>query len=137
MKMKPAPYGLKHGLALDKGVAGMRNAKAFLAIGLALVFGWSCMQCRLGSGREVLAQSRTDLAAINVDYPEDGSIFPPEITAPTFIWHDAIEGRRSVDDRCGVQRRLAGIRFQSQGVRLRIGEIDPRACFRRAMNCPS
>ena len=25
---------------------------------------------------------------ITVDYPEEGSIFPPEITPPTFLWHD-------------------------------------------------
>ena len=125
--MKPAPYGLKHGLALDKGVAGMRNAKAFLAIGLALVFGWSCMQCRLGSGREVLAQSRTDLAAINVDYPEDGSIFPPEITAPTFIWHDQSKAAAAWTIDVSFSDGSPAVRFQSQGLRLRIGEIDPRA----------
>ena len=27
-------------------------------------------------------------AAITVDYPEEGSIFPPEIVPPTFLWHD-------------------------------------------------
>ena len=29
------------------------------------------------------------LAAITVDYPADGSVFPPEITPPTFLWRDA------------------------------------------------
>ncbi len=28
------------------------------------------------------------LAAITVDYPDDGSLFPPEITPPTFLWRD-------------------------------------------------
>src|ERR1019366_8021330 len=28
------------------------------------------------------------LAAITVDYPSEGSIFPPEITPPTFLWRD-------------------------------------------------
>ena len=27
-------------------------------------------------------------APITIDYPLDGSIFPPEIIAPTFLWHD-------------------------------------------------
>ncbi|MGA3027879.1 MAG: hypothetical protein ABSF98_24250, partial [Bryobacteraceae bacterium] len=28
-------------------------------------------------------------AAITVDYPAEGSIFPPDISAPTFLWRDA------------------------------------------------
>ena len=28
------------------------------------------------------------LTAITVDYPSEGSIFPPEITPPTFLWRD-------------------------------------------------
>jgi len=27
--------------------------------------------------------------AIAIDYPEEGSIFPPEITPPAFLWHDS------------------------------------------------
>src|SRR5208337_1476574 len=34
-------------------------------------------------------QSAQRLAPITLDYPEDGSIFPPEITPPTFLWYDA------------------------------------------------
>ena len=30
-------------------------------------------------------------APITIDYPLEGSIFPPEITAPTFLWHDPAE----------------------------------------------
>ena len=32
--------------------------------------------------------SAASLAPITIDYPQDGSILPPEITPPTFIWHD-------------------------------------------------
>ena len=28
------------------------------------------------------------LAEVTIDYPTDGSIFPPDIIAPTFLWHD-------------------------------------------------
>ena len=30
-------------------------------------------------------------AQVTIDYPAEGSIFPPEITAPTFLWRDAAE----------------------------------------------
>jgi len=40
-------------------------------------------------------------AGIVVDYPEDGSIFPPEMTAPTFLFRDRggpwIGGYESID----------------------------------------
>ena len=29
------------------------------------------------------------LTPISIDYPEEGSIFPPGITPPTFLWRDA------------------------------------------------
>ena len=62
---------------------------------------------------------------INIDYPEDGSIFPPEITAPTFLWRDAAE--------TAVQWRIdisfgdgsAAVHATSKGARIRIGKIDP------------
>ena len=86
--MKPVRYGLNRGLAFVKGSAAMRNAKASLGIGLAVVLAWSAIEYRLGNGGFVFAQTHADPAAITVDYPANGSIFPPEITPPTFIWHD-------------------------------------------------
>ncbi|MBN2137495.1 MAG: tetratricopeptide repeat protein [Sedimentisphaerales bacterium] len=32
-----------------------------------------------------------DCLAIVIDYPFEGSVFPPEIVAPTFLWHDQAE----------------------------------------------
>ena len=29
-----------------------------------------------------------NVAGITIDYPSEGSIFPPEMIAPTFLWHD-------------------------------------------------
>src|ERR1700677_1661758 len=39
--------------------------------------------------REHLALQVSAGAALTIDYPQDGSIFPQEITPPTFIWRDA------------------------------------------------
>jgi hypothetical protein len=35
------------------------------------------------------------LSRVAVDYPEEGSVFPPEIAAPTFLWRDAAENARA------------------------------------------
>jgi tetratricopeptide (TPR) repeat protein len=74
----------------------------------------------------VPAASAQGLAPITIDYPQDGTIFPPEITAPTFLWRDAAEttGLWSIEVTFGDGS--APIRVESPGERLRIGEIDPR-----------
>ena len=36
-------------------------------------------------------QPEAPAAALAIDYPRTGSIFPPEITPPTFLWHDGAE----------------------------------------------
>jgi hypothetical protein len=67
-------------------------------------------------------------ASVAIDYPADGSILPPEITPPTFLWRDPAAGvttwRIDVDFGGGG----AGIRATSTGERPRLGEADPR-CY--------
>jgi hypothetical protein len=67
-----------------------------------------------------------NLAAIAIDYPEEGSIFPPEITPPTFLWRDASDSASAWTIDVAFTDGSAGIRAKSVGERLRIGEIDPR-----------
>jgi len=65
-------------------------------------------------------------APITIDYPEQGSIFPPEITPPAFLWRDPVEGAAV----WRVEIKFAGgapVRAQSRGERLPIGEIEARA----------
>ncbi len=43
-----------------------------------------------GTGRALAAADpQRALLPISIDYPEAGSIFPPGITPPTFLWRDA------------------------------------------------
>jgi Flp pilus assembly protein TadD/Tol biopolymer transport system component len=71
-----------------------------------------------------IAQAQT--AAITVDYPQDGSIFPPEITPPMFLFRDASEHvtRWRIDIDFGGH--APALHQESGGERMRIGEIDPR-----------
>ncbi|HEV2352022.1 MAG TPA: tetratricopeptide repeat protein [Terriglobia bacterium] len=66
------------------------------------------------------------LAQITIDYPEDGSIFPPEITPPTFIWHDASPIATAWQIDVVFSDGSAAMRLKVPGERMRIGEIDPR-----------
>jgi tetratricopeptide (TPR) repeat protein len=66
------------------------------------------------------------LVAITVDYPEERSIFPPEITSPTFLWRDASNNASVWTIDVAFTDGRAGIRAKSVGERLRIGEVEPR-----------
>jgi tetratricopeptide (TPR) repeat protein len=68
-----------------------------------------------------------ELAEVIVDYPLDESIFPPEMIAPTFLWHDKAEE---------ADRWLVDVSFAGDSSRLYLlvpglpppqGEIDPTA----------
>lgn len=64
-------------------------------------------------------------AKITVDYPADGSIFPPEITAPTFLWRDADKTARRWRIDVSFGDGSTAIHTISKGERMRIGAIDP------------
>jgi tetratricopeptide (TPR) repeat protein len=64
-------------------------------------------------------------AAITIDYPEEGSIFPPEITPPTFLWRDGAKAAAWWRIDVSFADGSAGIHAASKGEHLRIGKIDP------------
>ncbi|MDR3725928.1 MAG: tetratricopeptide repeat protein [Terracidiphilus sp.] len=64
-------------------------------------------------------------AAVSIDYPEDGSIFPPGITPPTFLWRDAAATSWKIDVTFG--NNAPAIHAESKGERIHIGAIDPEA----------
>jgi len=67
-------------------------------------------------------------AEITVDYPIDGSIFPPEMVAPTFLWHDDSPqtGRWLID--VALAGGEAHIYVLTEGDPPAKGKDDPR-CF--------
>ena len=71
------------------------------------------------------AQGPGRRGAISVDYPEDGSIFPPEVTAPAFLWRDSAQGVTEWKIDIAFGDGAAGIHATSKGERPRIGKIDP------------
>lgn len=65
--------------------------------------------------------------SIRIDYPAEGSVFPPEITPPTFLWHDSNDS----DKRWVIQISMQGLpdvlRIEAPGDRMQAGEADPDA----------
>ena len=87
---------------------------------------WSACLLILGLG-VAWAVVAEQPALIAIDCPEQGSIFPPEITAPTFLWRDAAEAASVWHIEVAFGDGSAAIRVESRGEPLRIGEVDPRA----------
>ncbi|MFH1573408.1 MAG: hypothetical protein ABIG68_05460, partial [Acidobacteriota bacterium] len=65
-------------------------------------------------------------AAILVDYPAEGSVFPPGFPAPTFLWRDADSGATAWLMHVTFAGGSPGIRVEAPGVPMQVGEIDPR-----------
>ncbi len=68
-------------------------------------------------------RSNLSLSPISIDYPEGGSIFPPGITPPTFLWRDDGATSWSIDISFGD--KAPPIHALSKGERLHIRAIDP------------
>jgi tetratricopeptide (TPR) repeat protein len=72
------------------------------------------------------ASSTMRLALITIDYPLEDSVFPPEITPPTFIWRDAARSATHWRIDISFADGSARVRAESAGEPLAIGEIDQR-----------
>ncbi|MGB6780430.1 MAG: tetratricopeptide repeat protein [Terracidiphilus sp.] len=71
------------------------------------------------------ATERKETARLTIDYPEDGSIFPPGITAPTFEWRDGTSSN-AWEITVSFADRAPAIHVVSHGQRMQVGPIDPR-----------
>ena len=83
--------------------------------------------CALAIGLALLGLSAKQYSTIVVDYPVQGSIFPPEITPPTFLWRDADEKAAAWSVEVTFGDKSPRIEAAAAAERLKIGEIDQRA----------
>jgi tetratricopeptide (TPR) repeat protein len=65
-------------------------------------------------------------ANITVDYPLNGSVFPPDMAAPTFQWRDPVKSAVSWQIDVAFGDGSPALHTLSKGEGLKIGEIDPR-----------
>ena len=80
---------------------------------------------RQGGERLVLAAA-VGPSSITIDYPQNGSIFPPEITPPTFIWRDADQKTNRWRIEVRFHDGSVPVRVETPGPPMTIGEIDQR-----------
>ena len=87
-----------------------------------LLFGIAVLAIAAGSRSD---EAHGQAAGVTIDYPEDGSIFPPEITPPTFRWRDGAQGVISWRIEISFGDGSPPICTTSAGEAPRIGRIDP------------
>ena len=100
---------------LSVGIAG--------AISVFLVCG-AALSTSSGMGNP-LPESQP--AQIAIDYPLEGSVFPPEITPPNFLWHDPTESATRWVVEVSFAGQSDGIRVEAPGEHLQMGKLDPDA----------
>jgi len=94
---------------------------------LAVAFAASLMLCAAWLGLNKTVAGATDSPAnITVDYPLNGSVFPPDMTAPTFQWRDPDENAVNWKIDVAFGDGAPALHVASKGERMEIGEIDPR-----------
>src|ERR1017187_5712024 len=92
-----------------------------------LMVEWPLLRALLLAGLGMAsACAQNGTAPIVIDYPADGSVFPPDMAAPTFLWRDPAPGAVSWRIDVSFADGSAAIHVAAKGERMRIGEIDPR-----------
>jgi tetratricopeptide (TPR) repeat protein len=99
---------------------------------LACIFGAGSIFLVCGAGMSHFSgidqgQAVSPVTKITVDYPLEGSIFPPEITPPTFLFHDSSESAKRWVVEVSFADHSNGIRVEAAGELMHVGESDPRA----------
>ena len=84
--------------------------------GVVLTFFWIVFCAAFGGVRA---------AKIVIDYPEDGSIFPPEITPPTFLFRDSGSEASFWTVDISFDDGTPGIHAVTRGAPMQVGPIDP------------
>ncbi len=119
---------------LHTGTSAWHRAGRVLTIAfaacLALFVAWRSEPAKTVAG------ATTSPAAITIDYPLNGSVFPPDMEAPIFQWRDPAQGavRWQIDVAFGDGS--APLHLISKGEGVKIGEIDPR-CISSSNKLPT
>jgi tetratricopeptide (TPR) repeat protein len=110
-----------------------RSARAFASVIAACLM--VCTAWLTGLDK-IVAGATNAPATITVDYPFNGSVFPPDMAAPTFQWRDPVESIVSWRIDIAFDDGSTALHMLSKGEGLKIGEIDPR-CISNSNKLPT
>jgi tetratricopeptide (TPR) repeat protein/Tol biopolymer transport system component len=120
------PARLSSSSAPKKGRTVSRFSVAFVMLGVIVTVFSMPGEGRAAQVKSLPVPVAAHLASITIDYPVDGSIFPPEITPPTFMWRDDASNATVWRIDISFTDGSVGMHLRSAGERLSVGEIDAR-----------
>ena len=109
------------GVAVPTRSANLVPPIAALVCALALLGGAGILRAHGGRPET----QNASLAQISVDYPLPGSVFPPDITAPTFLWRDGSDAARHWVIEFSFGGHAKNIRMEVAGEPFKWGAVDP------------
>jgi tetratricopeptide (TPR) repeat protein len=113
---------------MDNGLRAGKNGIVIAAVAAGVVLASVAAHYTL---RATVFASEGTPSAIAIDYPKNQSIFPPEITPPTFIWRDAAAAASRWQIVVKFNDGSTPLRIVSPGAPMSIGEIDKRCISAR------
>ncbi len=87
--------------------------------GLILI-AWLFPPTQVHAGRPAPAPA----PGVLIDFPEEGSIFPPDITSPKILWHETNEAATVWRIEVVFEEHAPRVRVVSHGEKLQVGEVD-------------
>ena len=105
------------GLRLPRGEKLLRTIGLFAA----LAFLWGVFAPASGGAAQGTPK---ETAPVLIDFPEPGSIFPPDITPPTFLWRETTGGAIAWRVEIVFGERGPRVKEKSAGEKPHVGEID-------------
>ena len=91
----------------------------------------------IAHAQEIAAARRCDDAGLQITYPLEGTLFPPESVAPTFVWEDETGTRRSLGRGGARRHRRRGAARVGRRAALETvgGELDADQAAQRGARC--
>jgi tetratricopeptide (TPR) repeat protein len=116
------------------GMSGSNRSACVSAIAIAGCL-LGCAAWLTVPGKKVSGATNAP-ASITVDYPINGSVFPPDMEPPTFEWHDSVEHAVNWQVDVTFGDGFTTLHIAAKGEGLKIGEIDPR-CISTSNKLPT
>jgi tetratricopeptide (TPR) repeat protein len=96
----------------------MKPGMGLRACVVAVILGWSAVCPAVAAAKR---------AAILIDYPMKDTVFPPDISAPTFLWRDDSRTAKAWAVEISFGEGGRKLRLEAAGTPYTTGELDPRA----------
>ncbi|HPG28437.1 MAG TPA: hypothetical protein PLW10_22590, partial [Myxococcota bacterium] len=108
-----------------------RTSPRAVVLGLAVLALAACESD--GERVEAVAFPTGPSGRLEIEYPLDETLFPPEIVAPTLVWRDETEGVEAWQVLIRLDPSEAPLRFESAAPRFRPSEADWQEIKRRSV----